>query len=61
MARFASEARDKVRGVCARLDEEGLDTARLDMRFGIHSGATTAGILRGSKSRFELFGDTINT
>ncbi len=31
------------------------------MRFGIHSGATTAGILRGMKSRFELFGDTINT
>jgi hypothetical protein len=31
------------------------------MRFGIHSGDTTAGILRGTKSRFELFGDTINT
>jgi len=31
------------------------------MRFGIHSGAITAGILRGTKSRFELFGDTINT
>jgi len=33
----------------------------LDMRFGIHSGAVVAGILRGQKSRFELFGDTINT
>jgi len=31
------------------------------MRFGIHSGDTTAGILRGAKPRFELFGDTINT
>ncbi|KAL9190047.1 hypothetical protein ACHAXT_007258 [Thalassiosira profunda] len=58
---FAFEARERVREVCARLDREGLDTSRLDMRFGIHSGATTAGILRGTKSRFELFGDTINT
>ena len=61
LAQFAFDARDKVREVCARLDREGLDTAKLDMRFGIHSGATTAGILRGTKSRFELFGDTINT
>ncbi|KAL3805985.1 hypothetical protein ACHAW5_006592 [Stephanodiscus triporus] len=58
---FTFEARDKVREVCARLESEGLDTAKLDMRFGIHSGDTTAGILRGTKSRFELFGDTINT
>jgi len=61
LTRFAFDARDKVREVCARLESEGLDTAKLDMRFGIHSGATTAGILRGTKSRFELFGDTINT
>ena len=61
LTRFTFEARDKVREVCSRLDCEGLDTGRLDMRFGIHSGATTAGILRGTKSRFELFGDTINT
>ncbi len=61
LTRFAFDARDKVREVCARLESEGLDTAKLDMRFGIHSGATTAGILRGMKSRFELFGDTINT
>ena len=61
LTRFAFDARDKVREVCARLESESLDTAKLDMRFGIHSGATTAGILRGMKSRFELFGDTINT
>jgi class 3 adenylate cyclase len=61
LTQFAFEARDKVREVCSRLQGEGLDTARLDMRFGIHSGPTTAGILRGTKSRFELFGDTINT
>ena len=61
LTQFAFDARDKVREVCARLEAEGLDTAKLDMRFGIHSGDTTAGILRGAKSRFELFGDTINT
>ncbi|KAL7485159.1 hypothetical protein ACHAW6_010767 [Cyclotella cf. meneghiniana] len=61
LTQFAFECRDKVREVCADLEAEGLDTAKLDMRFGIHSGAITAGILRGTKSRFELFGDTINT
>ncbi|KAL7535616.1 hypothetical protein ACHAXR_006607 [Thalassiosira sp. AJA248-18] len=61
LTQFAFDARDKVREVCGRLEREGLDTAKLDMRFGIHSGSTTAGILRGTKSRFELFGDTINT
>ena len=28
------------------------------MRIGIHSGQVTAGVLRGEKSRFQLFGDT---
>lgn len=31
------------------------------MRIGIHSGPVTAGVLRGDKARFDLFGDTINT
>ena len=61
LTQFAFEARDKVHEVCGKMSAEGLDTSTLDMRFGIHSGATTAGILRGTKSRFELFGDTINT
>ena len=40
--------------------EQGLGsgTQNLRMRFGIHSGAVTAGVLRGEKSRFQLFGDT---
>jgi hypothetical protein len=27
------------------------------MRIGLNSGPTTAGVLRGEKSRFQLFGD----
>jgi Adenylate and Guanylate cyclase catalytic domain len=31
------------------------------LRVGIHSGPVTAGVLRGERSRFQLFGDTMNT
>lgn len=30
-------------------------------RIGLHSGPTTAGVLRGIKGRFQLFADTVNT
>jgi hypothetical protein len=33
----------------------------LALRFGLNSGPTTAGVLRGEKGRFQLFGDTVNT
>jgi class 3 adenylate cyclase len=39
----------------------GPDTTDLAMRFGLHSGPVTAGVLRGERSRFQLFGDTMNT
>jgi class 3 adenylate cyclase len=35
-------------------------TADLAMRFGLNSGPTTAGVIRGDKSRFQLFGDVSN-
>jgi class 3 adenylate cyclase len=39
----------------------GRDVRTLDLRIGLNSGPTTAGVLRGEKSRFQLFGDTVNT
>lgn len=33
----------------------------LCMRLGLNSGPVTAGVLQGEKSRFQLFGDTVNT
>ena len=40
---------------------------RLDIKYltpllpGLHSGPVTAGVLRGERARFQLFGDTVNT
>ena len=53
MARFASECRDKMNELTARLENTlGPDTADLTMRFGMHSGPVTAGVLRGKKWEF---------
>ncbi|KAL3911621.1 MAG: hypothetical protein SGILL_007208, partial [Bacillariaceae sp.] len=38
----------------------GPETSMLNMRFGLHSGPVTAGVLRGRRARFQLFGDTVN-
>lgn len=38
----------------------GPGTADLTMRVGLHSGPVTAGVLRGERARFQLFGDTMN-
>ena len=40
--------------------ELGPDTGELRMKVGLHSGPVTAGVLKGAKARFQLFGDTMN-
>ncbi|CAB9499837.1 Receptor-type guanylate cyclase gcy [Seminavis robusta] len=62
MARFARDILTKMKDLCQRLELIlGPDTGDLCLRIGLHSGAVTAGVLRGEKSRFQLFGDTVNT
>ena len=59
MARFASDClrnfNRRVKDLEATL---GPDTGDLRLRTGLHSGPVTAGVLRGDRARFQLFGDT---
>lgn len=62
MARFARDCMFKMNELTQNLEAcLGPDTADLAFRIGIHSGAVTAGVLRGQNARFQLFGDTMNT
>lgn len=59
-ARFARDCLHRMNDLVKKLEVTlGPDTAELSMRFGLHSGPVTAGVLRGDKSRFQLFGDTV--
>lgn len=60
--KFSVECIGRMRNVVVSLVESlGEDTANLSMRVGLHSGSVTGGVLRGQKSRYQLFGDTMNT
>ena len=62
MARFAWDCRLKMNDIVKELEVMlGPDTADLAIRIGLHSGPVTAGVLRGDRARFQLFGDTVNT
>jgi class 3 adenylate cyclase len=62
MARFASDCLHKFSVLTKKLEVRlGPDTGDLGLRTGLHSGQVTAGVLRGERARFQLFGDTVNT
>ena len=58
MARFAQDCARRVSTVLRKLETTlGPETTSLGFRFGLHSGPTTGGVLRGQRARFQLFGD----
>lgn len=60
MAKFAVACQAKTSLILHQLkDTLGEDTVNLGCRIGMHSGPVTAGVLRGDKGRFQLFGDTV--
>lgn len=62
MAKFAGDCLESFELLVSELEVElGPDTSSLGLRVGLHTGPVTAGVLRGERSRFQLFGDTVNT
>jgi class 3 adenylate cyclase len=61
MAKFARLSMIRMRELTSQMEVTlGPDTGDLRMRVGMHSGSVLAGVLRGEKSRFQIFGDTVN-
>ena len=61
MARFAHKCLLQMNQLIRTLEVTlGPGTSELTLRIGMHSGSVIAGVLRGEKFRFQLFGDTMN-
>ncbi|CAB9525340.1 stable enterotoxin receptor [Seminavis robusta] len=61
LCRFARDSVNKMNELKVQLAETvGPDILDLQFRVGIHSGSCIAGVLRGEKGRFQLFGNTMN-
>ncbi|CAB9498281.1 Receptor-type guanylate cyclase gcy [Seminavis robusta] len=60
VTKFARDCLLQMARITAKLDAQ-LDTSALAIRVGLHSGPVTAGVLRGEKARFQVFGDSVNT
>ena len=58
MADFALSLMPRLARACELC---GMEPDTLQVRVGMHSGSVTAGVLRTDKSRFQLFGDTVNS
>ena len=59
MVRYGSSCLTRFNQIVRRLETSlGPDTGDLQIRVGIHSGHVVAGVLRGDRARFQLFGDT---
>ena len=62
MSRYARDIMIKMEKLTKELELTlGPGTGELKLRIGLHSGPVTGGVLRGERSRFQLFGDTMNT
>lgn len=58
---FAQTCLKRFQALVNELEQSlGPGTAELGLRVGLHSGPVTSGVLRGKKSRFRLFRDTVN-
>jgi class 3 adenylate cyclase len=61
MTEFALECLQQMKRLITKVSRKlGNATQGLSMRFGLHSGPVTAGVLRGDRARFQLFGETVN-
>ena len=62
MAKFAQDCMNELDRIVERLSASlGEGTDELALRTGMHSGEVTAGVLRGEKGRFQLFGGKCKT